>query len=145
MFRDNHINVHHHEWDSLQLQTPRLRLRLEWILLGSVYTFQLRLFDWSTRDGFFHGFSPHHLPELQALTAAMQLKGAAKAHIGLRRDVQFGKALLAVANSADGVKDGVCHGLANITKPMGWTGKKYNGDLHTQNYGTSPFEGVNHL
>ena len=37
-------------------------------------------------------FSPHH-PHHQALTAAMELKGAAKAHIGLRRDVQFGKAL----------------------------------------------------
>lgn len=35
--------------------------------------------------------TPHSREDVKALTAAMELKGAAKAHIGLRRDVQFGK------------------------------------------------------
>lgn len=40
---------------------------------------------------FFSHVFPHIIHQ-QALTAAMELKGAAKAHIGLRHDVQFGKA-----------------------------------------------------
>ena len=48
-------------------------------------------------NSFFPMFFPRFPYPLQALTAAMELKGAAKAHIGLRRDVQFGKAPWRVA------------------------------------------------